>query len=242
MQFGGNKESSQFLGAHDMGLRARLLEGVAGGDGAILEAALKPLHALGGTSVGETLRIHTSAGHALQTVVTHCGRGLQAFIDVSGFQDITLLGGVSPDASEAVCLQFEADGELVGGLRILLLRSPYFAFDAQQLLHVMSNFVSQHIGLSEISRCAEALLQFIVEAQIDINLLVLGAVEWTGGGLGQTAGRIDGVSKQDQLGMAVLGALRGQDLAPGALGIVQDKSARTGPGAVLLDRGRDQAE
>jgi len=83
MQFDGNKESSQFLGAHDMGLRARLLEGVAGGDGAILEAALKPLHALGGTSVGETLRIHTSAGHALQMVVTHCGRGLQAFIDTS---------------------------------------------------------------------------------------------------------------------------------------------------------------
>jgi hypothetical protein len=102
MQFGGNKESSQFLGAHDMGLRARLLEGVAGGDGAILEAALKPLHALGGTSVGETLRIHTSAGHALQTVVTHCGRGLQAFIDVSGFQDITLLGGVTP-AKQSAC-------------------------------------------------------------------------------------------------------------------------------------------
>ena len=163
-------------------------------------------------------------GHALQAVVAHCGCGLQAFVNISGVEEVALLRGVSPDAGEAVGLQFKADGKLVGGLRVLLLGRAHFALDAQQFLHVMSDFVGQDVGFGEFSGRAEALLQFVVEAQIDVNLLVLGAVERAGGGLGHAAGGIDGVAKQDQLGVAVGHALRRKNLAPGVLGVVQDES------------------
>src|SRR6266480_4205086 len=65
-----------------------LLEGVAGRDGSILEAALKPLRALGGTSMGERLGVHVSGGHALQTVVTHSGRSPEALVNISGIQQV----------------------------------------------------------------------------------------------------------------------------------------------------------
>jgi len=54
------------------------LERIAGCNRSILEAALEPLRALGGTSVGEGLGIHRSSGHALQTIVADRGCGLQA--------------------------------------------------------------------------------------------------------------------------------------------------------------------
>ena len=99
----------------------------------------------------------------------------------------------------------------------------HLGLDAQQLLHVMSDFVGQHVGFGEFSGGAEALLQFVVEAEIDINFFVLGTVERSGRGLCHPAGGIVGVTKQDQLGMAVGCSLLRQDLAPGILGVVQDK-------------------
>ena len=55
-----------------------LLERIAGGDRSVLEAALEPLHALGGTSVGESFGIDRASGHALDAIVADCGGGLQA--------------------------------------------------------------------------------------------------------------------------------------------------------------------
>src|SRR5438552_14559726 len=81
-----------------------LLEGVAGCDGSVLKSALEPLRALGRTSVGEGLGVHASAGHALQSVIAHCGCGLQAFVNISRVQQVALLGGVPPDAGETICL------------------------------------------------------------------------------------------------------------------------------------------
>ena len=108
-------------------------------------------------------------------------------------------------------------------LRILLLCRAHLAFDAQQFLDVMSDFVGQDVGFGEFSGRAEALLQFVVEAEIDVNLFVLGTVERAGGGLRRAAGGIVVVAKQDQLGVAVGNTLLRQDLAPGVLGVVQDE-------------------
>src|SRR5690349_5301805 len=121
----------------------RLLEGIAGSDGAVLEPALEPLHALGRTSVSEGFGIHSSASHALQPVVSHRGRSFQPFVDVTGIQDVTLLRGVAPNAGQTIGLQFESDRKLVRSLRVLLLRATHFGLDAQQLLHVVANLVGQ---------------------------------------------------------------------------------------------------
>ena len=86
-----------------------LLEGVAGGDGAVLEAALEPFGSLGGAAVGEGFGIDCASGHLLDAVVSDGGCGFQAGVDVAGVEQITFLGGMSPDAGEAVRLQFEAN-------------------------------------------------------------------------------------------------------------------------------------
>ena len=87
-----------------------------------------------------------------------------AGIYVAGVEEVALLRGVSPDAGEAVGLQFQTNRKLVGGLRVLLLRLPHLALDAQQFLDVVSDFVGQDVGFGEFSGRAEALLQFVVEA------------------------------------------------------------------------------
>ena len=99
---------------------------------------------------------------------------------------------------------------------------------------MVSNFVGQDVGFGEFSGGAEALLQFVIETQIDIDLFVFGTVERAGGGLRHAAGGIVGVAKEHQLGVAIGHALRGQDLAPGVLGVVQDKGDEIHQGLFLL--------
>ncbi len=66
------------LGRGTLEYRFGLLEGIAGCDGSVLKAALEPLGALGGASVGESFGIDRASRHTLQAIVADCGRGLQA--------------------------------------------------------------------------------------------------------------------------------------------------------------------
>jgi len=59
--------------------------------------------------VGETFGIDRSSGHSLQAIVADGGCGLQARIYVSRVEEVALLGGVSPDAGEAVGLKLKAN-------------------------------------------------------------------------------------------------------------------------------------
>src|ERR1700730_3192470 len=110
-------------------------------------------------------------------------------------------------AKQSACSS-EPNRKLVGLLRVLLPCRLHLALDAEQFLHMMSNFMGQDVGLGKLSGRAEALLQFVVEAQIDINLLILWTVERTGRGLRQAAGRIDRVAKQHEFGVVILRPLR----------------------------------
>lgn len=57
--------------------------------------------------MGEALRTYCSALHALQVIIAHCRRSLQAGCDIGVVNNFALLGAVRPYAGEAVCLQFE---------------------------------------------------------------------------------------------------------------------------------------
>ena len=104
----------------------------------------------------------------------------------------------------------------------------------------MSDFVGEDVGFGELSGSAEALLEFVVEAEIDVDLFVLGTVERAGGGLRGAAGGVIGVAEQNQLGVAVGNTLLRQDLAPGVLGVVQDEGDEIDQRLFLLRRGRDR--
>ena len=85
----------------------------------------------------------------------------------------------------------------------------------------MSNFVGQNIRLSELPGRPKALLQFLIEAQVDIDLLVFGTVKRPARRLGHATCGIDTVAEQHQLRMPVGHALAAQNLGPGFLGIVE---------------------
>src|ERR1019366_1460423 len=76
--------------------RPSLCQGVAFLHVASAEALLKPVHSLLRTAVRKRLRIDMSGRHALQAVVAHCRRRIQALLHFSGIQQLSLIGRVSP--------------------------------------------------------------------------------------------------------------------------------------------------
>jgi hypothetical protein len=85
------------------------VEGGAAGSFAGLEAGGEPFFALGAGAVGPVFRTDGAAGHFLDVVVADGGGGFQCLGDVALGDFAALLGGVAPDAGEAVGLQLEID-------------------------------------------------------------------------------------------------------------------------------------
>src|SRR6202021_313445 len=94
---------------------------IAGFDAAGGEPGLEPLSALGGRTVGEFIGHHAAGGLFLKAIVTYRGCGIYCGRDVALIDQVALLGGIAPDAGEAIGLQFEKHGELIGGAGVWLL-------------------------------------------------------------------------------------------------------------------------
>ena len=91
---------------------------------------------------------------------------------------------------EAVGLQLEPHRELrwpdPGPACCSLLD---LAADAEQVLHVVADLVGDHVGLGEVAGRAEAVAQLLVEAEVDVDLLVGRAVERPHRGLRRSRSR-----------------------------------------------------
>src|SRR5689334_11812845 len=83
----------------------------------------------------------------------------------------------------------------------------------------MGELVSEDVGLGKIPRRAETILQLAEEPEIEVDLVVGGTVERTGGRLREAARRVDRVAEQHRLGPIVAAA---EQLLPRTLGIVHD--------------------
>ena len=62
-----------------------------------------------------------ASGGSLEAIVTHCGSRIQSILDVTLFEQATLLRAVAPDAREAVGLELETHGDGICGPRLALL-------------------------------------------------------------------------------------------------------------------------
>src|SRR5690349_23399575 len=93
----------------------------------------------------------------------------------------------------------------------------HLRLDPEQLLHMMPDLMCQNIGLREISGRTETSLQFIVKAQVDIDLFVVRTVERPGRGLCHAASGVDGIAEEHELSVAVRSPLLLKDLGPRAL-------------------------
>src|SRR5215831_4163520 len=241
----------------------RCREGVALAGVAGIDPALEPAHAMRGAAVGERLRHDTAHGLPLEAVVADRGGGVQAFLDVAGFEDLARALGIGgPDARQAVGLQLHAHLERVAlGLAATALRLLDALGDAEQVLHVMADLVGDDVGLGEIARGADLVAQVAVERQIDVELVIARTVEGAHCRLGEAAGRLHGAAEQHEARLLVSPAHLTEEIAPGVLRVGEDDRdevaqlivagrsllhARRGPGAPrvgpLEDHARVDAE
>src|SRR5690242_21584928 len=87
----------------------------------------------------------------------------------------------------------------------------------------MSDLVRQHVRLREIPRGAEAPLQLVVKAQVDVNLFVARAIERPSSRLRHAARGVYSVAEEDELGVAIRVSLLLEDALPRALRVVEHK-------------------
>src|SRR6202163_2854038 len=171
----------------------------------------------------EALRIDVPSSHSLQTIVADSSGCLQCPIEVSDFEQVALIRGVCPHPGETICLQLQAHGSGFGRLWIPHLSRLGRAFDPQQLLHVMSDFMGQHVGFCKLARGAKTSFQFVEEIQVDVHLFVLRTIKRTRRRLSHATTGVDGIAKQNEFGMMILHAFTREDFSPRVLSIVENE-------------------
>ena len=98
---------------------------------------------------------------------------------------------------------------------------------------MMANFMGKHVRLREFTGRPESLLQFIVEPEVDIYLLVFRAIKRTCRGLRCAAPGTRVIPKENQFGVPILfSCLPRKDLFPGFLRIVQYERNKLHEGAL----------
>jgi hypothetical protein len=174
--------------------------------------------------VSERIGHHIPPGLLLEAIVPNGAGSVQPFLDIARFQGFALIiGVVGPDPGETVCLKFQTDGELVGLYPIdALLERLYLARNAQQVLDVMTDFVGDDIRLGEIARGIQFILQVLIKAEVNVDLLVGGAVERPHRRFGHTAGGLHGTGKQHQFWVNVLPPHLAKQSPPGVFCVRQD--------------------
>src|SRR5262245_1281247 len=171
-----------------------------------LQAGHERLRALCRRAVRERVRNHVALAAALQAIVSDGGRCLHGRLDVAGLdQPPLLLRVVRPDPGKAVGLQLDPHLELIGvGLVHGALHRLHPRQNAEQVLHVMTDLVRDHVGLRELAAlapdlaAAETPLEILKERGVEIDLMVDRTVERPHGGLGGPAGRARGAGEHDQ--------------------------------------------
>src|SRR3990170_6903688 len=154
------------------------VEGVASLELAALIAAFEPTHALGRRAMGESVRHDIALRLFLDAIVADGARRVESLFDVAGLDDVLgLLGVIGPDAGKTVGLELHAHLERIAfSLVHALAQGLDLIGDAQELLHVMADLMGEDVGLGEVAGGPEAVLQLLVEVEVDIDLLVARAV------------------------------------------------------------------
>jgi hypothetical protein len=104
---------------------------------------------------------------------------------------------VGPNTRQEIRLQFKADRKLV----VLFLaqsttRRVYTVHCAEQVLHMMSDFMGDHISLRKVSGRAQTSFQLSEKRKVDIDLLISGTIKRSNCRSGNSAGRTGLVRKQ----------------------------------------------
>src|ERR1051325_81413 len=197
------------------GLQLRRARRVALIDVARHEAALEPSHALRGRAVRERIRRHAALRALLQPVVADGGRGADPLLEIARLEDVPrAIGVVRPDAGEAVGLELAADGDR---RRAASARALAHAREPEQLLHVMTDLVGDHVRLREVAGRAEPIAELAEEVEVEIDALVAGTIERTDGRFRHPARGAHRAGEEHELRLAVFAVHAREDVLPGLL-------------------------
>ncbi len=174
--------------------------------------------------MGEGLGADAAAGHLLDAVVADSRGGAKSGVDVLLVDLQPIFGGVGPDAGETIGLEFQANRKRIGIARVLLLKLAHFGFDPENLLDVVTDLMSDYIGLGKLAGGCELPLEFVEEAEVEIDFLIARTIERSGGAVGLAAGGRCRIAEKNQLGVAVLtvGLCR-ENLGPIGLNVVENE-------------------
>src|SRR5688572_2245428 len=143
--------------------------------------------------MGESFRTDVPLALLLQLVIANHAGCVKGLFDVAGLDKIQGLRFTSalcanrPDAGKAIGLQFRLDGGAVGTIP---------ARKIEDVLHVMTDFVRDNIGLGKISRSLKSVAKFLKERKIQVDLFVPWTVERAHRGLSESAGGLHSSRKQ----------------------------------------------
>ena len=131
---------------------------------------------------------------------------------------------VRPHTSKAIGLQFKPHAERV----VFSFAHPtahlvHLAADTQQVLHMVTHLMRDHVGLCKVARCAQALGQGFIKRQVDINFLVSRAIKRPHRRLATAAATGAGLtSEQHQTWFFVSCTTFGENVFPNVFGISQN--------------------
>src|SRR4029434_7826247 len=86
---------------------------------------------------------------------------------------------------------------------------------------VMADFVGNHIGLSKIAGGFETVVELTKEGEVEINFLVVAAIEGASGCLREAARRLDWAAEEHDLGLRVVTPGVLENFAPGSFGAAE---------------------
>lgn len=172
----------------------------------------------------EAVGDHTPAALPLQGVVADGVGGFEGFVDVAGLELPPFLGVVGPDASVAVGLELEAHAHRGGAFVVAALM--HLAAGAIEALQVVADLVGDDVGGGEVAGGAKAAGQLVEEREVEVGLVVAGAIKRAAGGGGKATRALHLAAKEDQLRLLVAR----QQAVPGVFGAAEDLADK--------DRGR----
>jgi hypothetical protein len=88
----------------------------------------------------------------------------------------------------------------------------------------MADLVGQHVGLGEVAGGVEAGQELLEEVQIEVGVLVEGAVVRSDGGGGAATSALGAACEQDEFRPVVVLAGRGELVGPVLLDVVEDEA------------------
>ena len=116
----------------------------------------------------------------LQAIVTNSSGCAQPLVDVAAFEQLAAIGMMAPYAGQAIRLELHPHGQGVRPFFGATLPGAMHALrDSHQGLDMMANFVRNDIGLREVTWRVEALIEIAEEGQIEVDLVIIGAIKRT---------------------------------------------------------------